>query len=63
MNEPRGHRETMLDQVLMAALTAAVPVRRSDARPLRSSPNVRIKADRSPVTEADLHAQAILLSR
>jgi len=61
VDEPQADT-AILDQALMAALTAAVA--RAAAATLgsvRSSPNVRIKADRSPVTDADLRSQAILL--
>jgi 3'(2'), 5'-bisphosphate nucleotidase len=52
----------MLDEALIAELTAAVG--RAAAATLgsvRSSPNVRSKPDRSPVTDADMRAQSILL--
>src|ERR1700722_10407212 len=52
----------VIDSALMAALTEAVA--RAAVATLavaRSGPNVRLKADRSPVTDADERSQAILL--
>jgi 3'(2'), 5'-bisphosphate nucleotidase len=61
MDEPPADT-AIPDQALMAALTAAVAraaVATVDGA--RSRPQVRFKADRSPVTDADMRSQAILL--
>src|SRR5580704_13941472 len=50
------------DAALMAKLTAQVAVAAAATLDVaRSGPNVRLKADRSPVTDADERSQAILL--
>jgi len=50
------------DAALMAQLTAQVAVAAAATLDVaRSGPNVRLKADRSPVTDADERSQAILL--
>jgi 3'(2'), 5'-bisphosphate nucleotidase len=54
---------TFPDQALMAALTAAVAQAAcATLDSACSKPEVRFKADRSPVTDADLRSQAILLA-
>jgi 3'(2'), 5'-bisphosphate nucleotidase len=51
-----------MDQALLARLTAEVAVAATATLDLaRIGPNVRLKADRSPVTDADERSQAILL--
>jgi 3'(2'), 5'-bisphosphate nucleotidase len=52
----------IVDGALMARLTAEVAVAAAATLEVaRSGPNVRLKADRSPVTDADERSQAILL--
>jgi 3'(2'), 5'-bisphosphate nucleotidase len=52
----------IVDEALMATLTAEVAVAAAATLEVaRSGPNVRLKADRSPVTDADERSQAILL--
>jgi 3'(2'), 5'-bisphosphate nucleotidase len=51
----------IIEAPLMAALTAAVAKAAAATLDLRANPGVRTKADRSPVTDADLRSQAILL--
>lgn len=60
MHQPAGDTST-IDRIRMAALTAAVARAAAATVELQSRANVRTKADRSPVTDADLRSQAILL--
>ena len=58
MGRPSGD-QAIVDEALLAKLTAEVAV--AAAATLTAARNVRIKADRSPVTDADERSQAILL--
>jgi len=58
MGRPLGNK-TIVDAVLLAKLSAQVAV--AAAVTLSAARNVRIKADRSPVTDADERSQEILL--
>jgi 3'(2'), 5'-bisphosphate nucleotidase len=52
----------IVDEALMTKLTAAVAVAAAATLDVaRTGPNVRLKVDRSPVTDADERSQAILL--
>lgn len=53
--------KAILDETLMTALTAAVGRAAAATLEGAAAQRVRIKADRSPVTDADLRSQAILL--
>jgi len=58
VGRPSGD-QAIVDEALLAKLTAEVAV--AAAATLTAARNVRIKADRSPVTDADERSQAILL--
>ena len=58
MGRPSGD-QAIVDEALLAKLTAEVAV--AAAATLTAARNVHIKADRSPVTDADERSQAILL--
>jgi 3'(2'), 5'-bisphosphate nucleotidase len=61
VDEPPGV-SSIADRSLLEALTPVVARAAAVTLELRSSPNVRIKPDRSPVTDADLRSQAILMA-
>jgi len=61
VDRPPGN-QSIVDQALMAKLTAEVAVAAATTLAMaRKGPGVRIKADQSPVTDADERSQAILL--